>query len=149
MGLGNFKKSGGTSEVEKYRQYGHREYNLELESMVDELQEQFPEEIEVGFIEVSPEMTKTQGFAYYKPEGNYIRIAEKVIESHSRDQIKRAVAHEMVHLWMHQIGREDISDEDRIFNWALGVVLADVSGYHQNSQIWEDIAEPMIEHHSD
>lgn len=130
----------------KYKSFGHHEWNSRLEEMVEDLQKRFPCEIDCEFIEVSPSMTKTGGKAYYREEGNYIRVSERVIETETPEYVKMIVAHEMVHLYCYQKGHHNVSDGDKLFNWLLGMVCADVSRYSPSMKVWQDLAEPMIEH---
>jgi len=114
---------------ESYRQYSVHEYEDTLIGWIDELQDRFPEEVQVDFIEVSPEMTSTHGYAYRKPGGiQYIRIAEFVTEDYPQWYQKMVVLHEMVHMFMYQRGMDDVSDGDPLFEWVLGTVGADVNG---------------------
>lgn len=146
MGLGDFSEIPNQSDAErKYRTYPIHEYQDKLDNMVDELQERFPQEVEVDFIEVSPEMTRTWGYTYYKSGGiKYIRIAERLL-SKPDEQVKMVVLHEMVHCYMHQIGYGDVSDNDDLFEWVLGRVGAHSSGRPFDADDWKDIAEPFLD----
>lgn len=148
MGLGSFKKDDYNSHEKKA--FGYHPRNEELQELVDELQSRFPEKVQVDFIEVSTKMTKTWAKAYRSSGTQYIRVAEHFIEEYGddKDMVKRAVLHEMVHLWFYQNGYGDISDNDALFNWALGMVGADISGYGPNHLEWRDIIAPLLNHNS-
>ena len=134
----------GVSDVQEYKHYGHHDWNSKLQSMVDELQERFPVEVEVGFIEVSPEMSKHGGLTYKKPEGYFIRISEYIITNHSKEYVRTVVAHEMAHIYMWQIGRGELTEKSPLFSWVLGRVGGTVSGYSDECPEWIEVAQPFL-----
>lgn len=139
MGLGDIVPD--KAEKNKYRQYPDHELQDELEEVVEESKELFPGGVDVAFIEVSPQMTSTQGYCYYKPECSYIRIAEDVVENDPWEYIESIIRHEMVHAWMKENGWADVSDGSRVFEWVLGRVEADISGMSYKSPRYEIIEE--------
>lgn len=148
MGLGNFTPDKETTSKSRFKSYGYHPMNDTLQKWIDELQCRFPEEVRVDFVEVSPEMTRTDGYAYWKKRDGqhyqYIRIAEKAIEKYSDNHLKRILIHEMCHCYCFQKGYPDVSDSNRVFSWILGRVKADISGYSQSCGEWEDLVEPFL-----
>jgi len=130
--------------VQEYKQYGHHEWNDKLQSMVDELQERFPIEIQVGFIEVSPQMTRCEGNATNREEGYYIRVAEFCVEQASEEYVKTVVAHEMAHIYLWQLGHDDLTEKSAVMSWVLGQVGGTVSGYHEEARVWQDVCKPFL-----
>lgn len=125
--------------------YGWHKYNPKLKEWVEELEPKFPGGIDLQYIEVSPQLTRAFAKAYNKPgETPYIRVAERVFPKYSDEQVKRMVAHEMAHVWMYNRGY-DYSDEDRVFNWVLGRVDADIT-YCEPGDEQYMIIEEFIEH---
>lgn len=111
-----------------YRQYPDHERQDEIEAWAEEFQDRFPERVEFGFIEVSPQMESCDGRAFYKSDGAmYIRIAEFAVEEKPDWRIKTIILHEMLHIYFYQIGRKDVTERDPIFTWALGFIGADIS----------------------
>lgn len=134
MGLDDISPETTVSESQhKDRAYPPHEYEERLWEWVDGLQDRFPEEVQIDFIEVSDRMTQAQAKGYCKERGTvlYIRIAERVIENEDDEYIKTILLHEMVHLWFYQNSWFDVGDSDPIFNWVLGAVGADLSGSGQ------------------
>lgn len=125
-----------------YRQYPHHPAEDRLEEWADEAQEKFPEEVEYDFIEVSPEMVRTHGFAYYKPDGSkYIRIAERVVERYPVHYQRLVLIHEMTHIFFKQRNMEEYSDGSRLFNWVLGRVGADLNGVGPGTEEYDLMLE--------
>lgn len=110
----------------RYRRYPSHPLDDQLEEWAEESTEKFPGGVEWDFIEVSPEMTKHQGFAYYKGENGYIRISEQLIENQPEWYIRMVLLHELTHLWFYQNGYKEFSDNSGIFEWVLGRVGADI-----------------------
>ena len=128
MGLLNLGPDGDGTNDKKYRTYPDHEKQDFIEDVVERRKSDFPGGVDVGFVEISPEMTRTQGYAYFKPEHDYIRIAERVIENHSEEYVEMVIVHEMIHIWLHQNGRDDVSDGTKLFEWICGYLGADIDG---------------------
>jgi len=139
MGLGDLTPDGTQSN--SYRQYPDHEKQDELEQMVDEAEGLFPGGVEIEFIEVSPEMTRTQGYCYNREVGNYIRIAECVMENRPMWYVEMVVRHEMVHAWMDQNGYGDFSDGSKVFEWVCGRVGADITDTAPGHEEYEVIEQ--------
>lgn len=108
--------------------YGYHEFNPKLNEWVEELKPRFPEPLNLDYIEVSPNIDKVQARAHYDEGGDhYIRVAEKLFWEYNDPYIKEIVAHELLHVWMYSNGYR-YDDSDRLFNWLLGYVNADLSG---------------------
>lgn len=136
--------------VEEENNHGKRQYpehprEEEFLEWIDEFQDRFPEEVGVDFLEVSPRMTKTWGYAYYREDSQYIRLSEYLVKNCPDSTIKRVILHEMVHLYSHQIGYGELTERDPLFTWVLGRVGAHVSGYSPSGQEWNDVVEPFLE----
>lgn len=149
MGLGEFTNQGDLTVAEQhFRTYPTHEEEEKFEKMVEELQSRFPEEIRVDFIEISPKMTRTDGYAYFRDRDGvscqYIRIAEKALDYPDYYQ-KMIVAHEMVHIYCNQKGYGDVSDGDRFFEWILGRVCADINGTSYRTEEWNDLINPFLD----
>lgn len=146
MGLKDLvDESEQVSDVEsRYRSFSYHPYEEKIEEWVDELQQRFPEEVQVDFVEVSTRMTKTQAKAYFRDEGQYLRVSERFVDTEDDEYLKQIVLHEMVHLYFNQIGKPEVSDNNALFNWVLGAVNADMSGTspgHWKYEIMEDFME--------
>lgn len=141
MGLDSFK----TKSSNKYKRYGHHEYNERLENWVDELQERFPIDLNIEFIEVSPQMTKYNAKAY-KRDGNtyFIRVSERYTNLYADEAVKLTVLHEMVHVYFYQMDYGD-TNHDKYFRWVCGRVMASMTNMSVEDQKWKDCIEPFIE----
>lgn len=148
MALDDFKTQNLSSE-DRYREYPDHEYNSRLENLVDDLQHRFPEEVEVDFIECSPNMDKHFGMAYYKSTNRgvirYIRMSEKYIDAWNFNKVEMAVLHEMAHIYFHQKGYKDITERDPRFTWVLGRLGALISEVPTSNDCWEDCLKPFLE----
>lgn len=146
MALDDF--SFNQSIEDRFQQYPTHPEDGRINKMIDELQEMFPEDVRVDFVEVSPRMTKTYAMAYWRErDGEYtqfMRIGEHYTEV-SDTFLRRTVLHEMVHLYCFQMGYKDVSDHDDMFTWILGRLGASVSKINQDSQMWQDLAEPFLD----
>jgi len=138
MGLGNLddvnlKHSG--------RHFPDHERQDELNDWLEELRHEFPEPVNVDFIEVSPQLTKAWAKAYWdhssKDRDRYIRLSKRLVENYTDDQIKSVILHELAHCWFYQNGDNDVTERDPIFSYVLGAVGAQVSGYGFDHEIVE------------
>lgn len=129
-----------------YGYYSYHEYDDTLQEWADEMESKFPGGLEYEYIEVSPKMSKYQAKAYF-PQGepNYIRVAEDTVDNYSDEYIKMILLHELVHIWMSNNGHGHISDGDKVFNWVLGMVGADVSGEGPGTRGYKIMME-FLEH---
>lgn len=147
MSLKDLEGLGGRKQTSRFRRYGSHPADDTLWEMVDELQERFPGEIEIDFIEVAPHDVKYDGKAYWRTENEgvyqYIRVSESALLK-SEERTKRVLAHEMVHLYCFQNGHTDVSDGDSVFHWLLGHVEAQISHVDDEGSRWKDLVEPMI-----
>lgn len=146
MGLNDLiDESNQTSEAERqYRSFSYHKYEERVEEWVDELQSEFPEEVQVDFVEISTRMRKSSAKAYWRGEHQYLRVAEWSVEKYDDEYLKEIVLHEMVHLYFRQIGKGEVDDNSRLFNWVLGQVGADLSGTspgHWKHDIMEEFKE--------
>lgn len=148
MGLDQFKQSETSVGAAHFRSFGKHEAEDVLNDMADDLQERFPEEVQIDFIEVSTSMTKCHGKAYRRERNGewyqYIRIAERHLIQDD-DRVKLTLAHEMCHLYLYQNGYSDITEKSPMFSWILGRVGASVTDIGVDSDMWQDLAEPMLE----
>lgn len=135
----------GVEEGNSYKRYPSHEWDDRIEQWANEAQSLFPGGVEYDFIEVSPEMTRTHGFAYTKTENGYIRISEQVIKHQSEDYVRLVLLHELTHLWFHQNGYSKYSDNSGIFEWVLGRIGADINGVGPHSEEFEIITQ-FLEH---
>lgn len=141
MGLDNFKKS----KSSKNKAHGHHPYNEKLETWADELEERFPIDLDINFVEVSPQMTKTYGKAFYSSYDQcYIRIAEYVVESKSEKEVKLILLHEMCHIYFYRMGYGN-TGHDKYFRWVVGRVMADMTNTSIHNKKWKDCIEPFFE----
>lgn len=121
MGLDQFKTENSNNSY-----YGSHPADEKLNDWMDELQDRFPEPVDVEFVEVSTKMTKSHAKAYYD-EGSgekYIRIAEFIVEDYDEQYQKKVLLHEMVHIFFYQ-RRIRHTDSSWLFLWVLGRVGAD------------------------
>lgn len=144
MGLDNFK----TKSSNQYRAYDDHEYDDRLNQWKDEFKDRFPVRLNIEFIEVSPNMTKTWGKATYKPDGTcYIRMSEDFLYNHNDEQIKMTLLHEMCHVYFYRMGYKD-TNHDKFFRWVVGRVMGDLTHTSFNNQKWIDCIEPFLEEHN-
>jgi len=148
MGLDQFKQTETAAGAARFRTYGQHDREDQLNEWADQLQEHFPEEIRIDFIEVSPEMTKHDAKAYWrKRDGEqfqYMRVAEHFLNK-SDDRIILTLLHEMCHLYLYQKGYTDVTERHVMFTWLLGRVGASVSRISTDSEMWQDVAEPFLD----
>lgn len=140
MGLDDFQ-----SKKEKgYKQYGYHEYNEWLENLVKQFQEKFPIELDIEFVEVSPQMNKCNAKAYRRDgDTYYIRVSESFINRSTHREIKFTLLHEMVHVYFYQMGYSD-TNHDKYFRWVAGRVGADMTGMSIRDKKWEGCIEPFL-----
>jgi hypothetical protein len=138
----------------QYKKYSLTEKDKKLEAIVDELEDKFPEKLELDFIEASPAMDSNCGWAYQRTEGGakvrFIRIGEWLVDQ-GGSRLRSTVLHEMVHIFLYQNGfnnsnphKPSITDGDPEFHWILGAVGASISGVSTKSDIWKDVCEKFI-----
>lgn len=141
MGLDDFKDT-SSNEREMYRDH---DYDEKLEVMMENLQQRFPCELKIDFIEVSPRMTKTRATAYKRDgETYYIRVSAEYIESANDDRIMLTVLHEMCHVYFYQKGFSD-TNHDKFFRWVVGRVGASMTRTNTYSYKWQETIEPFLE----
>jgi hypothetical protein len=147
MGLGNFENNYvDESDRHERRAYPNHEYDDKLYEWFDELNERFPVELEVAFIEVSTQITSYNAKAYREPDGTrYIRMAEHFVENKDDSVIKDTLLHEMVHIYFYQLGHKDISDSSHLFSWVCGRVGTNINYRYDNRGGWEDCILPFRE----
>lgn len=118
-----------------------------LQEMLDDLQDEFPEEIRCDFIEVSRGMERCSAKAYYREGGKsiYIRFADWYVESRDEEKIRKTMLHEMVHLYIYQKGYSSISDGSDMFKWICGQVGAGINQVSRDTPRWNDLAKPFLE----
>lgn len=147
MGLGEFVDD---KSPESGRAYPDHERQEELEEWLEELSDEFPEPIEVDFIEVSPNMTRHCAKAYWdksdKDRDRYIRLSEQFVEEHTDGQIKSVILHELVHAWLYQNGDADVTERDPIFTYILGAVGAHVSGFGFSDEMMKKYCAPFSDY---
>jgi len=132
-----------TEDSNRYKTYGSHDYDEELEQMIEEFQDRFPIELKIEFIEVSPRMEKHQAMAYRRGSSYYIRVSESFINRSDYERISRTVLHEMVHVYLYQMGYEG-SNHDKYFRWIVGRVGASMTHASINDAKWQDCIEPFI-----
>lgn len=141
MGLEDFSTGSGSN----YEKYGNHEYDSKLGTWADEMQQRFPIDLNIEFVEVSPQMTKTRGMAYKRNANEYyIRISERFIHNHSDERVKLTLLHEMVHVYFYQQGFSD-TKHDKYFRWVVGRVGASMTHMTLDDKKWEECIEPFIE----
>lgn len=141
MGLDDFKKENSQS----YQRYKDHYYNEKLEKWREEFDDRFPVELNIEFVEVSPQMTKTWGKAYRRDgDTYYIRLSKEFVESKGEEQIRRTLLHEMVHVYFYQIGYGN-TNHDKYFRWVCGRVGADMTNMDIHNLKWIDCIEPFLE----
>lgn len=131
-------------ESEAKRKYKDEDKE-KLESIVEEYQRRFPEELDIDFIETSARMKSMHGKAYYEPGGKmYIRISEDFMHSVPIDRLKMVVLHEMVHIYLYQKGYKD-ENHSKYFRWILGRVGGSFTYENIPNKKWNDCIKPFIE----
>jgi len=141
MGLDNFR----TKSSNQYRAYDSHEYDDRLNQWEDEFEDRFPVRLNIEFIEVSPNMTKTWGKATYKPDGTcYIRMSEDFLYNHTDEQIKMTLLHEMCHVYFYRKGYKD-TNHNKFFRWVVGRVKGDLTHTSFKNQQWKDCIEPFLD----
>lgn len=148
MGLDDFK----TNSLHEHKAFNHTELDEKLESIVEECQERFPKEVQVDFIEASPQLKKHAGMAYRRSstdeDGNFkysifIRIKKSLAEKGGTD-LKMVILHEMVHCYMYQHGI-DASEKSVAFQWMCGRVMGDPSDIFKGDKEWDKVIQPFID----
>lgn len=143
MGLHDF--SGSKSEHRAYN--GHPKED-QLEEWKDELQERFPVDLDIEFIEVSPKMSKHYGKAYYRGDTAFIRISQDYIESNEDRKVKLTLLHEMCHVYFYQMGYKE-TNHDKYFRWVVGRVMASMTSMTIDNKKWQKTIEPFFEMEQD
>ena len=149
MGLDDFKNSSISKSSNKA--FNYKKLDEKLESIVEQCQKQFPEKVEIDFIEASPKLKKHAGKAYRDQnieDGRleysiYIRIKKSLAER-GGDDLVMVVLHEMCHCYLYQHGI-GASEKDVVFQWLCGRVVADPSGLFRGDKEYDKIIKPFIE----
>lgn len=141
MALDEFK----TKASDNHKMYGSHEYDEKLKRLIDEYQERFPVELNVSFVEVSPNMEEHAAITYRRP-GNkyYIRFSERYLENHSEEEIRRTMLHELVHVYLYQRGYMK-HNHGKVFRWVLGRVGGSFTGETIFTDKWENCIEPFLD----
>lgn len=144
MGLENFTKG----KSNPYKQYSCFELDQQLEDIVEDLQDKFPDKVQVDFIEASPQLSSCVGKAYYRTNENmertnFIRIKKSLAQENS-ERTRRVVLHEMCHVYLYQKGFTETSEKDVLFQWLCGSVGADPTHIFEGSKEWTHIIGPML-----
>lgn len=147
MGLDDF--ANGSSNNSNLKRYNHHDLDEKMESIVDDLQHRFPEEVKVDFIEASPMLKKCLGKAYYRNKfadnmSTFIRIRKDVAEE-GGDELVEVIAHEMAHIYLYQKGFTDATEKSVLFQWVCGRVKADPTGIFRGSEEWDKVIGPFME----
>lgn len=144
MGLGDIIDQTDNHSGRAWPDHGRQE---ELEDWMDELSQEFPGEVRVDFIEVSPQMTKCYAKAYWdeksKERDRYIRVSKDFFENHSDDRVKAVILHELVHIWFFQEGYTSVTERDERFTYVLGAVGAHVSGVSFDDETFNEMCGPF------
>lgn len=141
MGLEEFQ----TKSQNDYKKYSNPKQDEKLEAWVEELEERFPIDLKIEFVEASPAMTKCRGTAYRKSTGKYyIRISKSFMRNHSDRRVKLTLLHEMVHVYFYRQGYNDTA-HDKYFRWVVGRVGASMTNMWTSNQKWQDCIEPFLE----
>lgn len=141
MGIDDFIQN----DTDSHQMYGSHDYDEKLEQMVEELDDRFPVDLRIDFIEVSPRMEKHNAMAY-KREGKkyYIRVSENYIERATERQIRLTVLHEMVHVYFYQMGASK-ENHSKYFRWVLGRVGGSFTRASILDEKWQVCIEPFLE----
>jgi len=141
MGLDNFRTKSGN----KHKAYSSHEYDNKLNKWANEFADRFPINLNIEFIEVSPNMTKTWGKATYKRDGTaFIRMSEQFLNSHPDREIKMTLLHEMCHVYFYRMGYKD-TNHDKFFRWVVGRVGGDLTYTSFKNNKWKDCIEPFFD----
>lgn len=141
MGLEEFQsKNGG-----KYQAHPPHEYNSKLRRWADEFEKLFPIDLRIETIEVSPQMTRTFGMAYYEMNTDtYIRLSKPFVESSPDEHIKLVLLHEMVHVYCYNRGYTDVN-HDKYFRWIVGRVGGHLAYEGFENTKWNDLIQPFLD----
>lgn len=139
MGLHDFNNS--NSEHRAYKEHPKEE---KLEEWKEQLNERFPIDLEIEFIEVSPKLSKHCGKAYYRGDTTFIRISQDYIENNTDRKVKLTLLHEMCHIYFYQMGYKD-TNHDKYFRWVVGRVMASMTGMSIDNKKWKKAIEPFFE----
>lgn len=141
MGLEDFKSESDSH----YKQYGYHEYNEKLEKWADEMEDRFPIDLNIEFVEVSPQMEQMRGMAYRRDNDTYyIRLAEWFVGIRSDERIKFTLLHEMVHVYFYRQGHSN-TNHDKYFRWVVGRVGASMTNMKTSDLKWKQCIEPFLD----
>lgn len=148
MGLNDLIDDESSTDSSRFQRYGPHEYDEKLEAWVEEFQDEFPVDVQVDFIEVSPELESNQAKTYWKIKDSevhqYIRVAESALEAD--DWILRHIVLEcMVTLYCNEMGYTNLSKGTNVYKWLAGYIGANGSVVDQRTSEWQDLCEPLLE----
>jgi len=127
--------------------YGHHEYNDTLRAWVDEFNERFPVEVDIEFIEVSPQLKSNATKLYAKhKEGDlyqYIRVKEGLWEQ-GEWFVRQRILYLMVSAYFNQIGMPKIGPANDEFKWVCGRVGAATNPIDFRESTWKDGCTPFL-----
>lgn len=148
MGLDDLIPEHENSGTRSLKKYGSHPADEKLENWVEEFRERFPTEVDIDFIEVSPELEKTLARTYFrKRDGEmvrYIRISEQVLEMAPWYQ-RQVLLHTITQLWMNQMGAKEIDAGHAIKKWVCGQVGCMINAVDVDSDEWQLLAEPFLD----
>lgn len=155
MGLGQLIDDKGGSKTDSSPvspRYGHHEYNDTLSEWVDELNERFPVEVDIEFIEVSPQLSSNATKLYVKKiDGDlyqYIRVKEGLWEDREWFARQR-ILYLMVSAYFNQIGMSNIGPANDEFKWVCGRVGAMTNPIDPTEDTWELGCTPFLSEEDD
>ena len=141
MGIDSFKSTSSNNR----EMYSEHEYDEKLELMLENLEERFPVDLKIDFIEVSPRMSKTRAKAYRRDgDTYYIRVSEEFIDASSDERIELTVLHEMCHVYAYVKGVSEIN-HNKFFRWIVGRVGASMTHSSVYSREWIELIEPFLD----
>lgn len=141
MGLEAFQ----SEPTNKYKRYSGHEYDERIEDWEDSLEDRFPKDLNIDFVEISPKMSKHNGMAYRRDGNTYfIRLSENYVDNSTDKEIKLTLLHEMVHIYFHRMGYHD-TNHDKYFRWVAGRVGASMTRMSIKDKKWQDCIEPFLE----
>lgn len=157
MGLGDLIPDDVSEESASgsKRRYGHHEFNETLEEWVEELEERFPYDLNIDFIEVSPQLESNDARIYtdYDEDGrlyHYIRIRDGMWEGVDEDdeskywKARQAILYLMVRAYFNVLGMGDIGPNRDEFKLVCGMVGAATNPVDQNDDEYIRSVTPFM-----
>lgn len=125
MTLDDFKTD--NSGTKQYKRYNETEKDKTLEQILNNNRHKFPIELDIDFIEASPEMKSMAVRTYFKTNDGkkitYIRVRSDIVEEEN-EILEKTVLEAMASVFLDQVLDDTVEMNSALHHWVCGQVGA-------------------------